>query len=429
MELIKVGVIGLGPRGRGLISSMLICKDVEVVAVCDKYEERVKLGSERVVKMSGKTPKGYTNSTELINDPEVQAVVIASSWDTHTDLAIESMKAGKYTAVEVGGAYDLEDCWALVRTYEETKTPIMLLENCCFDEFELTATAMARAGKFGRIVYAHGAYAHELLGEVLGGEIDKHYRLKNYTLRNCENYPTHEIGPIAKVLNITRGNKILNVSSFATKAGVGLSACANSPASPDPNQAGKEFNQGDIVVTNISCSNGEVINITLDTTLPRYYSREFTLRGTKGLCEQGTGMYLFANEYDLHEFFDTVDFVKKNIDNKKKYEEYKPEIWRNITEEQMKAGHGGMDTLEFEAFFSAIRNGTPMPIDVYDMATWMAITPLTEQSISLGGAPVSMPDFTRGKWMYREPVDVVPLPIPEEKGEKSEPKLGESRKI
>ncbi len=430
MRTINVGVIGLGPRGRGLISSMLICKGVEIVALCDRYEDRIEKATERIVEKFGrKAPKSYTNYMDLINDPEVEAVVIASSWDTHTDFAIASMKAGKYTAVEVAGAYDVEDCWMLVKTYEETKTPIMLLENCCFDEFELTSTALARAGKFGRIMYAHGAYAHELLGEVLTGDIEHHYRLKNYTLRNCENYPTHELGPIAKVLNINRGNKMLTLSSFSTRPGVGLAEVANGPASPDPNQAGKQFNQGDIITTTITCSNGEIITLTLDTTLPRFYSREFTLRGTKGMCVQDTGMYLIANDYDLHEFFDTPTFIKKYMDNKAQYEAYKPEIWRNITEEQLKAGHGGMDTLEFEAFFDAIRNGTEMPIDVYDMAAWMVITPLSEQSIAMGGAPVSIPDFTRGKWMYREPKDVVPLPHPEEEENTATPKLGESRKI
>ncbi len=428
MKLIKVGVIGLGPRGRGLIASMLICKDVQVVALCDRYEDRIEKARERVEKMGGNTPKGYTDYLELINDPEVEAVVIASSWDTHTDFAIASMKAGKYTAVEVAGAYDIEDCWMLVKTYEETKTPIMLLENCCFDEFELTSTAMARAGKFGRIVYCHGAYGHELLGEVLGGKIERHYRLDNYRLRNCENYPTHELGPIAKVLNINRGNKMLTLSSVATKAGVGLSACAKSEANPDPSLADTEFNQADIILTTITCANGEVITLKLDTTLPRYYSREFTLRGTKGLCEQNLGMYLFADEGDLHSEFESVNFVKGHLDNKAKFEEFKPEIWKNITPEQLKAGHGGMDTLEFEAFFKAIRNGEEMPIDVYDMAAWMVITPLSEQSIAMGGAPVSIPDFTRGKWMLRPSKDVVELPKPELK-ESGAAVLGESRKI
>lgn len=414
MKTVKVGLIGAGHRGVGLIGSILACDGTEIVAVADLYEERIEKAKEEVKKISGKEPKGYNDGYELIKSDEVEAVVIASYWEEHVNLAVASMRAGKYTALEVGGAYDVEDCWMLVRTYEETKTPIMFLENCCFGKFELTATAMARRGKFGKIAYCHGAYSHELLGEILGGDVDKHYRLRNYEKRNCENYPTHEIGPIAKLLNITRGNKFLTLSSQASKAGVGISACANSDKCPDKNQAGKEFNQGDIVFTTIKCQNGELVTIKLDTTLPRYYSREFTVRGTKGIAEQTAGMFAFADEENFHECFNSVKFLQNHMSNIEKYSDYIPDCWKNITEEQLEVGHDGIDCLEFMAFFKAIRESSPMPIDVYDMATWMVITPLSEQSIALGGAPVPFPDFTRGRWLLRAPADVVELPAPKE---------------
>ena len=58
-----------------------------------------------------------------------------------------------------------------------------------------------------------------------------------------------------------------------------------------------------------------------------------------------------------------------------------------------------MDWLEFWIFFKALREGEPMPVDVYDAASWMAITQLSEMSIQKGGAVVDIPDFTNGKWM------------------------------
>ena len=427
MKTIKVGLVGAGHRGIGLIGSILACEGVEVVAVADLYEDRVEKAKAEVKKISGKEPKGFSDGYELIKYPEVEAVVIASYWEEHVNLAVASMRAGKYTAVEVGGAYDVEDCWMLVRTYEETKSPIMFLENCCFGKFELTATAMARCGKFGKIAYCHGAYSHELLGEILGGDVNRHYRLRNYEKRNCENYPTHEIGPIAKLLNITRGNKFLTLSSQSSKAGWGLCACANGENTPDKNQAGKEFNQGDIVFTTIKCQNGELVTIKLDTTLPRYYSREFTVRGTLGIAEQNAGMFAFANEENFHECFNSAKFTKEHMENIEKYSEYIPDAWKNITDKQIEIGHDGIDCLEFMAFFKAIRENAPMPIDVYDMATWMVITPLSEQSIALGGAPVAFPDFTRGRWLLRETKDVVELPCPEEKTCENKAELGFGR--
>ena len=429
-EKVKVGVIGLGQRGRGLLRSMLACKEAEVVALCDLYEDRresaIKIVTDEYKKPA---PKTYADYKELIHAPDVEAVVIISSWDEHTRMAIESMKAGKYTAVEVAGAYDLEDCWQLVRTYEETKTPIMLLENCCFDRFELLTTSLVRAGKLGKVLYAHGAYAHELRGEILGGNVDRHYRLKNYMLRNCENYPTHELGPIAKILGINRGNKMISLTSVATKGGVGLEEYTYNEKNPDPSLQGQRFAQGDIVVTTITCAGGEVINIVLDTTLPRTYSREFTIRGTKGFCLQDSDMVMLEEDTYMHEFFDCTKTTEKYMHSAKNYDAYLPDEWSKITEEEKKLGHGGMDYLEFKAFFKAILNDEEMPIDVYDMAAWMCITPLSEQSIAHGGMPQSIPDFTRGKWMYRPVKDVVNFPKVEEKKTEGEDKndFGRSR--
>jgi hypothetical protein len=203
---------------------------------------------------------------------------------------------------------------------------------------------------------------------------------------------------------------MLTLSSVSTKSGVGLSACADSQACPDPNQKGREFRQGDIVLTTITTAGGELITIKLDTTLPRYYSREFTVRGTRGLCEGAPGMFAFADETKFHDEFSSVEFLKSNMGNIDKYSDYIPECWKRIENCSDEFGHGGIDYLEFQAFFSAIRNGSEMPIDVYDMALWMSVSALSEQSIALAGAPVAVPDFTRGKWMTRPSADVTELP-------------------
>jgi hypothetical protein len=427
MERVRVGIIGLGGRGIGLLRTMLVCDECEVVALSDLYADRMESAENIVVEARGNRPVLYDDYEKLIEDENVDAVVIASSWEMHTRMAVKSMKAGKYTAVEVGGAYDIEDCWQLVHTYEDTKTPIMLLENCCFDRFELLSTSLVRSGRLGRVLYCQGAYAHELRGEILGGNVNRHYRLNNYIHRNCENYPTHELGPIAKILNINRGNKMISLTSVATKGGVGLSEFASSDRNPDPSLCGTSFAQGDVVVTTITCAGGEVITIRLDTTLPRTYSREFVVRGTKGYCNQDANMVMLESDKQMHEFFDAGQTVRKYHDCAEEYTDYLPDVWRNITEEEKTLGHGGMDYLEFKAFFHAILTGEEMPIDVYDMAAWMAITPLSEQSIAHGGMPQAIPDFTRGQWHLRKPCDVVEMPKVENENENIKNEFGYSR--
>lgn len=408
MRKIKLGVIGIGKRGKAMMKTFLAIPEYDIVAVSDLYDDRLEEGYQIVKELRNTETKKYKNYLDLLNDPEIEAVFVASSWDEHIRMAIEAMKAKKIVGIEVGGAYSVEECWELVRTYEETKTPIMLMENCCYDRFELLATAMARRGLFGEIVHCRGAYGHDIRDEVIRGNVDRHYRLDNYIHRNCENYPTHELGPIARLLNINRGNKMLKLVSVASKA-CGLEAYAKTDKNPDKSLVGVKFKQGDVVNTIITCTNGETISLTLDTTLPKFYSREFTVRGTKGLALEESNLIFLEDDVPLHEFYDPELTIQKYLNNANNYSQYLPDYWKNITEEAKALGHGGMDYYMLKEFAKAIINNEEMPIDVYDAASWMVITALSEISIAAGGDPVDIPDFTNGKWVTRKPKDVVEL--------------------
>ena len=61
-----------------------------------------------------------------------------------------------------------------------------------------------------------------------------------------------------------------------------------------------------------------------------------------------------------------------------------------------------MDYLVFSDFVDCVKNKTQASIDAYDMAAWMCITALSEESIAKGGMPVFVPDFTNGKWIKRK---------------------------
>ena len=411
MNKVRIGVVGYGQRGSTVTKASLHFIDtIEVTAVCDLYQDRVDAGIKDSEEKYGNKVLGTLDYHELLDADCVDAVYVACSWEYHIEVAIEAMKKGKIVALEVGGAYSIDELHRLVRAYEETKTPIMFMENCCFDKFELLTTAVARAGKLGKVVHCHGTYAHDLRHEISAGNINRHYRLRNYTYRNSENYPTHELGPIAKLLNINRGNRMLTLVSMASKA-CGLEQYVKDHpelVEKDPTLDGRTFKQGDIVHTIITCAGGETILLRLDTTLPRpYYSREFGIRGTKGFTNKDTNTIYLDGE---KEFWETVDGVKEYINSADKYDEdYLPPLWKNITKEELESGHGGIDTLEFKVFADCVLNNKEMPIDVYDAASWMAVTALSEQSIMTGGAPQFIPDFTDGKWINREPRDVVEI--------------------
>lgn len=398
MRKIKLGMIGLGCRGYTLLETVAAVGRAEITAICDVYADRIQKGEARVRELFGNTPAVYEDYRELLRDKNVEAVFIATPWNEHVRMATESMRAGKITAMEVCGASDIEECWELVKTYEETGTPFMFMENCCYGKFEMLTEALVRAGRLGTVVHCHGAYGHDLRDEILGGRVNRHYRLENYMKRNGENYPTHELGPIAKLLDINHGNRMVSLVSVASKS-VGLEEFSLTDKNPDPALRGVKFAQGDIVDTIITCANGETISLKLDTTLPRYYSREYTVRGTKGLCNQESNMVFLEEEVNEHEFFEPNLTLKKYLDNAETYAEFIPQEWKDMTEKEKEAGHGGMDFLMFRDFLDAAATGRKMPVDVYDAAAWMSVTALSEKSIAQGGAPQSFPDFTRGKWI------------------------------
>lgn len=408
MKTIKFGFVGLGQRGSSLITTFLLQPEVEVVALCDEYKDRVEEVAKKVEEKKGNKPAQYTDFEQMLLDKNIEAMVVATSWEAHINQTIRCMEEHIPVGMEVGGAYSVKDCWRLVKAYEKTKTPIMLLENCCYDRFELLSTSLVRHGLLGEVVYCHGAYSHDLRKEVLGGNVNRHYRLRNYIARNCENYPTHELGPIAKLLNINAGNRLVSISSVSSKS-KGLSDFAKTDECPDKSLINQEFKQGDIVSTFIKCENGELITMTLDTTLPGFYSREFTVKGTKGLTYQPNNMVRIDGKYEDKWQPNTSIVMKETMNNADEYKDYLPDYWKYITEEQKRTGHGGMDLFMVKEFVKHLLDKSPMPIDVYDAASWYSITALSAKSIKHNGKPYKIPDFTKGKYKTNKPTDVVYL--------------------
>ena len=399
MDQVRVAVIGIGCRGQYMLEHCLLEMDnMRVTAVCDTYEDRTQWAVDAVVRHGGEAPFSTTDWHKVLDPQIADAVLILSAWESHVPIAMEAMEKGIAVGMEVGGAYSLDQCWEMVRTYERTRTPFMFLENCCYGRIEMMVMHMVKQGLFGDIVHCEGGYCHDLRGEIAFGKENRHYRLRNYLHRNCENYPTHELGPIAQILGINRGNRFVSLVSVASSA-KGMNTYAKHNDKVDPALQTAQFAQGDVITTILKCANGETVTLSLDTTLPRAYSRRFTVRGTLGMyMEDNNSLYLDSD-------FTEADHWcwSKQWNNAEKYlEKYEHPVWEKYQREGIRGGHGGMDGLVYDAFIESVRNGTPCPIDVYDAAAWMAVTPLSEASIAKGGAPVECPDFTNGAFCERE---------------------------
>ena len=395
MRSINIAIVGLGGRGYGLLKDVILEFDeVNILGVCDLYEDRAQRGFDAVKEKKGNEPVKTLDYHEILQIPDLEAVVVTTSWETHIPIAIDAMKAGVRPGVEVGAAYSIDQLWQLVHTYEETGVPCMLMENCCYGREELMVRNMVEQGIFGQVVHCEGGYRHDLRDEIGNGRENRHYRNANYKHRNTENYPTHELGPIAQILGINHGNRMLKLTSTASCAR-GMNVYLTREKGAEYDQSSYPFAQGDVVTTVITCAHGETIVLTLDTTLPRYYSRGFHIQGTKAMYEEDNQSIFIDGVHNKDDFY-----WDRQWGNIKEYrDQYEHPIWKQFLNDGVRGGHGGMDYLVFRAFFESVADRVNPPIDVYDMAAWMSIGVLAEESIAMGGAPVAIPDFTNGQWI------------------------------
>lgn len=404
---VRLGFIGVGLRGRNHLEMALYRDDVEVVAICDIDPQAIQI-AQKMIADKGRKPavayqKGDHDFENLAKRSDIDAVVIATPWEWHVPMALEVMKQGKYAGVEVSATVTLQESWDLVNMYEKTGSHCMILENVCYRRDVMATLNMVRQGMFGSLSHVQCGYQHDLREvkfndgkQAYGGDVEfgdkgfseAKWRTQHSIDRNGDLYPTHGLGPVAEMLNINRGNQFAYLTSMASPA-MGLHQYIKEKGGKDHPNAKVNFKCGDVVQTMIKCHNGETILITHDTNLPRPYSLGFRVQGTKGIwMDDNKSIYLEGVSAKPHRWEDFKPYQEK----------YDHPLWKAHAADAENAGHGGIDYFVLRAFIESVKAKVAPPIDVYDAAAWSAISPLSEQSIAKGSAPIQIPDFTRGKW-------------------------------
>ena len=399
IETVRVAFIGLGDRGDGAVNRYTYLEGVEIVALCDIEEERVKDMNKLLAERGKPAADEYFGSTEawkeLCQRDDIDLVYIVTDWLNHTPMAVYAMEQGKHVAIEVPAATSIEECWQLVNTAEKTQRHCMMLENCVYDFFELTTLNMAQQGLFGEIMHAEGAYIHNL--DPYWKNYYRGWRYEFNKKNRGDVYPTHGLGPACQVLNIHRGDKMNTLISMDTKAFNGLNVAE---------QFGEtEYANGDHTITLIQTEKGKIIEIQHNVYSPRPYNRLYQLTGSRG----------FANKYpvegftfvkgwlsaDIHPSAPNTwehGFISKELQSAL-LNYYKHPIHKEIEEKARRVGgHGGMDFVMDYRLIYCLQNGLPLDQDVYDAAEWSCVGELSATSAKHNSTPVAVPDFTRGEW-------------------------------
>ncbi|MFM9911051.1 MAG: Gfo/Idh/MocA family protein [Chitinophagaceae bacterium] len=402
LNTVRIGFIGLGNRGPGAVNRMTHIDGVDIKGLCDIRPEKVN-AVKKTLEGSIHRPDIYTDKEEawkkMCDRKDIDLIYIATPWALHAPMAVYAMKQDKHVCIEVPAAKTIEECWQLVQTSERTRKHCIILENCCYDFFELLTLNMNRQGLLGEIVHGEGAYLHTLMDSNFSK--DSYYdmwRLKE-NFRNGNLYPTHGLGPVAQAMNINRGDKMdylvaVSGNDFQMADKAKELAAKDNFYKPFAN---KNY-RGSMNTTTIRTNKGKTIMLQHDVTSPNVYSRIHKISGTKGSCIKypGPGRIAFGHE----------DWLNEEA-FKKLEEQYTAPIVKKVGEmAKTVGGHGGMDFLMDWRTIDCLRNGLPVDMDVYDAALWSSIAPLSEWSVAHRSNSIDIPDFTSGDWKTNLPIDI-----------------------
>jgi hypothetical protein len=393
-ETVRLGVIGCGGRGTGVLRDYLAVEGVQVTAVCDVVKEHALRAQANVERAGQKPPAVYANGEKdfenLLKRDDVDFAYIATPWDWHVPQAVAAMTNGKHAFVEVPAATTIEDCWKMVDTSEKTRRHCIMVENCCYGQTELMVLNMIRDGLFGDLLYGEAAYLHDLRRILFEDRSEGLWRRTPHTKREGNLYPTHGLGPVANYMGVNRGDRFdYLVSMSSPQRGLDAWRAANVPK--DSPKWKEKYINGDLNVSLIKTANGLMINLQHDVVNPHPYDRLNLIQGVKGLFR----------DYPPRIYFDGQRPEEwKPIEPYK--EKYEHTLWKRQGELARKlGGHGGMDFLMVYRLVECMRKGLVPDMDVYDAAAWCAPGPLSDESVRKGSVPVKIPDFTRGRWKER----------------------------
>lgn len=409
--IVRVAFVGLGMRGPGAVERFTHINGVRIVALCDYEPGRVKRCQDILKKAGLPEAAEYTGATgyeDLCKREDINLVYVATDWEHHFPVAKCALENGKNTAIEVPSAMDLQQCWDLINLAEQKQLHCMILENCCYDWYEMNALNMAQHGVFGEVLRAEGAYIHNLDDfwdyywknpdgsdpEQLG------WRMKYNREYRGDVYATHGLGPVAQVMDIHRGDRLKTLVAMDTKSAHGKAFVEKKTGKPCT-----DFRNGDHTTTLMRTENGKVIEIQHDVMNPQPYNRLYKLIGTKGYATKYPEEHFALDASSLKDAgVPVVDKLNTHsfmpADQQAKLEEtYQHPILKKYGALAKEVGgHGGMDFIMDSRLVYCLQNGLPLDMDVYDLAEWCSLAELGALSMDHNNASVAIPDFTRGHW-------------------------------
>ena len=373
MAAIKTCIIGLGYRGKRLLTLLSSIDDFDIVSVFDPCVD------EDISMKYNSFSNGKDDYRNMILQCSPDLVIIASPWEYHVEQAVFAVLNGCHVALEIKGGLYIDEYKPLLEAAIEKGRNIYPVENTVFMREHMAMINLINSGVLGKIVAVKGGYRHDMRKILLNedGEIGRNpgtegiWRGRFYLKDNADIYPTHGLAPICLFSGIGRTDKITELVSFAS-ASHGISEYINRCGG----NAGQKITMGDVIVTQMLTEKGTLVTLTHDTTLPRPRSLDIEVQGSKGIWRGEFRKIYIENVSPYETWEDDAVYIDR----------FEHEAWKKWGKDAViiDEHHKGMDYIMLKYLAEDIKGKEIYPINISDLALWTSVTPLSKKSIAEG---------------------------------------------
>lgn len=295
--------------------------------------------------------------------------MVATPMQLHVPHAVAALAAGKHVLCEVTAAVALKECAALVEAVRANGRTYMLAENYCYRRDVMVVREMIRAGLFGELYYAEGAYLHDCHHVHYDSTGQPTWRVEHQVGRRGCTYGTHSLGPVLTWLE----DRVVSV------------ACHGSGVHTEPRHV-----QDDVTVMLCRTARGALVDIRLDMQSHRPHNMtHYVLQGTRGAYHSTRR----PGEPNLVWIEGRSPGKDAWQPLEEYYDEYTPVEWRQHGAAATAAGHGGGDFFVAREFALSLLEGRRPAIDLFRGLDFTVPGLVSEQSIAGGGVQVTVPDW------------------------------------
>lgn len=282
--MIKLGLIGCSRSQKLIDISSLHKIGFEPVGFFD-----IDVNARSSFSQKNPTILPFQTEEEIFQCPQIEAVYIASPVQFHFRQAMMALKNRKHVLCEVPIVQTVDQGAEILRMQKKAGKVCMMAENYCFTPTIIALQKLFDDDCFGDIVYVRTGYIHDckqLAFSDGGSTLTWRGRTRQYISGN--DYPTHSIGPVCKLLGVgDDATRLEAITSFCTKESA-MTKFVESMQLKAPLSSTKNFKRGDISLSFIKTSNNTLIELMLDTVSNRPPSMgDLYIQGTKGWFMSG----------------------------------------------------------------------------------------------------------------------------------------------